>query len=110
MHTNKLLSRRRVLQGMAAAGAVGLTLPWSQRALGSQSPNERPVFATIGLRNQGWTITDKSFEFADFAALADVDANVLGSNVEKTDKNRGRNRTPTKITAKSWIAKTSTRS
>ena len=48
-----------------------------------QSPNDRPVFATIGLRNQGWTITEKSFKFADFAALADVDANILGANVEK---------------------------
>jgi len=31
----------------------------------------------IGLRNQGWAITSKSIRFADFAALADVDANVL---------------------------------
>jgi predicted dehydrogenase len=75
---------------MAAAGAVGLTLPWSQRALGSQSPNERPVFATIGLRNQGWKITSKSFDFVDFAALADVDANVLGTYVEKTEQGQGK--------------------
>jgi predicted dehydrogenase len=38
------------------------------------------------LRNQGWAITSKSFKFADFAALADVDSNVLGANVEKTEK------------------------
>jgi predicted dehydrogenase len=55
-------------------------------AFGYRSPSDRPVFATIGLRNQGWTITEKSFKFADFAALADVDSNVLGSNVEKTER------------------------
>ena len=50
-----------------------------------------PVFATIGLRNQGITITSKSLQFADFAALADVDSNVLEANqqgVEKAQKKR----------------------
>jgi predicted dehydrogenase len=82
-------SRRQFLQGVAAAGAAGILLP-SARALGYQSPNERPVFATIGLRNQGWAITSKSFGFADFAALADVDSNVLGENVEKVEKGQGK--------------------
>lgn len=67
-----------------------MLLPASQRAFGYQSPNERPVFATIGLRNQGWTITSKSFGYADFAALADVDANVLGDNVDKVQKSQGK--------------------
>jgi kynurenine formamidase len=31
--------------------------PSANRAFGYQSPNDRPVFATIGLRNQGWAIT-----------------------------------------------------
>jgi predicted dehydrogenase len=62
----------------------------SDRADGYQSPNERPVFATIGLRNQGWAITSKSIRFADFAALADVDSNVLGDNVAKTGKKQGK--------------------
>ncbi|TWT61333.1 Gfo/Idh/MocA family protein [Rubinisphaera italica] len=79
-------SRRQFLQGMAAAGAAGIVLPNTNRAMGYESPNERPVFATIGLRNQGWGITNKSFKFADFAALADVDENVLGENIEKADK------------------------
>lgn len=70
-------------------GAAGILLPSANRAFGYQSPNERPVFATIGLRNQGWAITSKSFKFADFAALADVDANVLGANVEKVEKSQG---------------------
>ncbi|HBN78823.1 MAG TPA: oxidoreductase [Planctomycetaceae bacterium] len=79
-------SRRQFLQGMAAAGAAGIVLPNTNRAMGYESPNERPVFATIGLRNQGWGITNKSFKFADFAALADVDENVLGENIEKAEK------------------------
>jgi predicted dehydrogenase len=75
---------------MAATGAAGILLPSANQAFGYQSPNERPVFATIGLRNQGWSITSKSFKFADFAALADVDANVLGDNVEKVKKSQGK--------------------
>lgn len=78
-------TRRRFLQGVAAAGTFGI-LTTEGRAAGYTSPNARPVFATIGLRNQGWAITSKSFRFADFAALADVDENVLGANVEKTKK------------------------
>ncbi len=79
-------NRRDFVRGLTAATAAAMVLPTSQRAWGFQSANDRPVFATIGLRNQGWTITSKSFKFADFAALADVDANVLGSNVEKVEK------------------------
>jgi len=82
-------SRRQFLQTAAFAGAAGILLP-SVRAFGYQSPNERPVFATIGLRNQGWEITQKSFGFADFAALADVDSRVLGENVEKVEKRQGK--------------------
>ena len=79
-------TRRHFLQAMAA----GIMLPSAGRAFGYQSPNERPVFATIGLRNQGWAITSKSFKFADFAALADVDSNVLGENVEKSKQKQGK--------------------
>ena len=78
MPTSRQSSRRKFLQGVAAAGAAGMLLPSARRAWGFESANERPVFATIGLRNQGWAITNKSFKFADFAALADVDAKVLG--------------------------------
>lgn len=90
MRTSHQTSRRQFLQGVAGAGAASVLLPSGGRALGFQSPNDRPVFATIGLRNQGWEITSKSFRFADFAALADVDANVLGENVEKVEKGQGR--------------------
>lgn len=79
-------SRRVFLQGAAAAGTAVSLGSSLNPAFGYRSPNDRPVFATIGLRNQGWTITEKSFKFADFAALADVDSNVLGSNVEKTER------------------------
>lgn len=82
-------SRRQFLQGAAALGLGGILLP-RQRALGYQSSNARPVFATIGMRNQGWTITSKSFAFADFAALADVDSKVLGENVEKVAQGQGK--------------------
>lgn len=90
MSADRQTSRRRFLQGMTAAGAAGLVLPSAQRAFGYQSPNERPIFATIGLRNQGWEITQKSVRFADFAALADVDSNVLGATAEKTEQKQGK--------------------
>lgn len=79
-------TRRSFIQGIAAAGAAAVLCPSSNRAFGYMSANDRPVFATIGLRNQGWAITSKSFKFADFAALADVDASVLAENVDKTEK------------------------
>jgi predicted dehydrogenase len=82
------LSRRRFLGNAAAAGAFGIVLPPAGRSWGAAA--DRPVFATIGLRNQGWTITSKSFPFADFAALADVDANVLAENVDRVEKATGR--------------------
>ncbi len=78
-------TRRRFLQGVATTGAATAVHGSMSRAF-AQTANERPVFATIGLRNQGWFITNSSFKFADFAALADVDENVLGANVEKTAK------------------------
>jgi predicted dehydrogenase len=90
MPTSRQTSRRHFLQGVAAAGAASILLPSPNRALGLASSSERPVFATIGLRNQGWAITNKSFDFADFAALADVDSNVLAENVEKVEKRQGK--------------------
>ncbi len=90
MPTPNQTSRRQFLQGLAAAGAASILLPSAKRAVGYESSNDRPVFATIGLRNQGWAITSKSFRFADFAALADVDSNVLGANVERVEKSQGK--------------------
>lgn len=90
MSVSNQTNRRRFLQGLAAAAPAGILLSSADRAVGYQSANDRPVFATIGLRNQGWAITQKSFKFADFAALADVDANVLGENVEKVEQRQGK--------------------
>lgn len=83
-------SRRQFLQSVAAAGVASVALPSAQRAFGYQSANDRPVFATIGLRNQGWEITQKTTPFADFAALADVDAKVLENNIAKTQARQGK--------------------
>ena len=88
MPTARQTSRRLFLQGIAAAGTASILLPSANRAFGYQAASERPVFATIGLRNQGWTITSKSFGFADFAALANVDANVLAENIDKVEKSQ----------------------
>lgn len=90
MQTNRQTTRRRFIQTVAATGVAAGALPSVNRAFGFTSPNDRPVFATIGLRNQGWTITDKSFQFADFAAMADVDSNVLEANQEKAAKRQGK--------------------
>jgi len=89
MTTSQQTTRRQFVKGMAA-GSAGLILSTGHRAEGYQSPNERPVFATIGQRNQGRTITNKSFKFADFAALADVDSKVLGENVENALSKQGK--------------------
>src|SRR5690606_36520194 len=82
-------SRRQFLQGVAA-GAASIMLPSMNRAFGYKSANDRPVFATIGLRNQGWAITNKTTAYADFAALADVDAGILAENVAKTEAKQGK--------------------
>ena len=77
--------RRQFLQSAGSMAAAGFFLGAGRQAVAAATAaNDRPVFATIGLRNQGWTITSKSLKFADFAALADVDANVLGAVAEKT--------------------------
>ena len=90
MLTQKKSSRRSFLQTTSALACTGFFTSSATSSRAQASPNERPVFATIGLRNQGWTITDKSTKYADFAAFADVDENVLGSINEKlkskTDK------------------------
>ena len=75
------VSRRRLLGGAAAAVGFAIVLPAAGRSLAAAA--DRPLFATIGLRNQGWTITQKSFPYADFAALVDIDSGVLAENVAR---------------------------
>ena len=88
--TNQNKTSRRQFVGGVVAGSTGLMLSRGQRAVGYTSANDRPVFATIGLRNQGVTITNKTTKFADFTALADVDSKVLGTNVEKLTQRQGK--------------------
>ncbi|TWT48002.1 Alpha-N-acetylgalactosaminidase [Rubripirellula amarantea] len=76
-------NRRRFLQTVSAAGAAAVLPASSDRIFAADSPNERPVFASIGLRNQGWVITQSALEATDVVALADVDANILGATAEK---------------------------
>ena len=51
-------SRRRFLSHTAASGALAAMLPAARCAVGRESLRDRPVFATLGLRNQGWSITE----------------------------------------------------
>ncbi|MBI1248367.1 twin-arginine translocation signal domain-containing protein [bacterium] len=83
-------SRRRFMQGMAAAGAATVILPAANRAFGFKNANDRPTFASIGLRNQGWTITSKTIPYADFVALADVDAGILEDTAGKVKSKQGK--------------------
>lgn len=87
--SNATPSRRRFLQQLSASAAAGSYLATSPLTA-LAAPSDRPTFATIGLRNQGWTITSKSFQFADFVALADVDAGVLEENRSRVEKAQGR--------------------
>ncbi|TWU36550.1 Alpha-N-acetylgalactosaminidase [Novipirellula aureliae] len=90
MPTHCQTSRRQFLQAMAASTAASCVYSSSESVFAETSPNERPVFATIGLRNQGRLITGKTFKFADFAAFADVDSKVLAENVEVAQKRQGK--------------------
>ena len=84
-------SRRKFVKQLGVVGALGMVASTApRRAIGYQSPLNRPKFATIGLRNQGWAITNKTLPFADFVALADVDSRVLGENVIRLEKAQGR--------------------
>ena len=76
-------NRRNFLQAVAAAGSATMLHSASGRVFAADSPNERPVFASIGLRNQGWVITRSALEATDVVALADVDSNILGATAEK---------------------------
>ena len=86
----RAVGRRDFLTAAAATVAAGAFAGAGRTARGRGLANDRPVFATVGLRNQGWTITDKSTPFADFAALADVHASVLDETAAKLKDKTGR--------------------
>jgi hypothetical protein len=78
-------------RAVAAAGAASILLPFgaiepwatSRRMIG---PSSRPSAFAI----RAGPSRRRRFKFADFAALADVDANVLGTNVERTASRQGK--------------------
>jgi predicted dehydrogenase len=77
-------TRRQFLQSVAVAGSASLLPFSSSKASGDESPNDRPTFGSIGLRNQGWVITQWTIDAgADVVAFADVDAGVLESTAQK---------------------------
>ncbi len=58
-------------------------------AVRGRTASDRPAFATIGLRNQGWVITNSAIAAgADIVALADVDSNILEATAEKIVKEK----------------------
>ena len=70
--------RRTFLQASATAAAATLLPGTILNANTFASPSERPVFGVIGLRNQGWVITQSALDAgADVVALADLDSRVL---------------------------------
>lgn len=83
MTTRRRTNRRNFLKTAAAAGSATMLPALTSSVLGAASPNERPTFATIGLRNQGWSISQWALEIGDVVALADVDSNILGATAEK---------------------------
>lgn len=94
-------TRRDFLVGLTATGLAaacpagpvsGLMTRSSTRPVPTpfRCLNDRPSFATIGLRNQGWYLTGKFFPYADLAALVDVDQRVLAENIERATKTLSR--------------------
>ena len=83
-------NRRHFIQGLAAASAAAIYRPGNLWAKGYRQSSDRPVIASIGLRNQGTLITSKTLPYADLAALVDVDTNVLAANVEKFSKSQSK--------------------
>jgi hypothetical protein len=93
-------TRRDFLAGLTAAGlaavcpsgaASGMSGMSTRLVTPAEGPHprlnrslmDRPSFATIGLRNQGWYLTRKFFPHADLVALVDVDQRVLEQNIER---------------------------
>lgn len=84
-------TRRRFLQGTAAAATL-ISAP-ALGAMRTSAANDRPAFASIGLRNQGMGITNAAISAgADIVALADVDANVLDMTAGKLAKRKKLNK------------------
>jgi len=80
----RLVDRRRFLQNASAWAGLAVWTGWSRRAVGFQSPNQRPRIAVVGCgsrwdhRATGLTSTygsGKEFpKYGDIVAVCDVDA------------------------------------
>ena len=98
---SKILSsnndRRTFLQTSASAAAATLLPGTMLHASILTSPNERPVFGVIGLRNQGWFITQSALDAgADVVALADLDSRVLDDITDRLVTGRKKAKQETK--------------
>ena len=84
-------SRRSFLQAVAATSGAAVLTSAMPRAFGYQSANDRPVFCNdrASQSRAGRSPANRS-STPDFAALVDVDENVLAANVEKTEKAQNR--------------------
>ena len=92
-------TRRSFLKTSVAAGAAGTMPYWftsaQPEAFGYQSASERPVVGCIGTGSRWNAVGPQSFNFADCAAVCDVDANHAGAGREKVagiQKKSGRDR------------------
>ncbi len=83
-------NRRRFVQGLTTAGAAAIILPSSGRALGYLVGQRSPIFATIGLRNQGWEITTSPSSSRTLRPWPMSNANVLAANQAKAEKAQGK--------------------
>jgi predicted dehydrogenase len=92
-------TRRSFLKTSVAAGAAGTMPYWftsaQPEAFGYQSASERPVVGCIGTGSRWGSVGPASFNFADCAAVCDVDANHAGAAKERVagiQKKSGRDR------------------
>ena len=92
-------SRRSFLKTTVAAGAASTMPYWftstQPAAFGYASAGERPVVGCIGTGSRWGAVGPQSFNFADCAAICDVDANHAGAAKERVagiQKKSGRDR------------------
>ena len=80
-------SRRSFLKTTVAAGAASTMPYWftstQPAAFGYASAGERPVVGCIGTGSRWGAVGPQSFNFADCAAICDVDENHAGAAKER---------------------------
>ena len=109
MLRNQKANRRDFVKQLGAIGSAAMvTAAIPERAWGYRSSLNRPKFASIGLRNQGWAITSKTLPFADFVALAVWIAESWMKMSPGWKKHKDESQMLMRIIARSWTAKIST--